>query len=134
MSKFPIHVGRCRCGKSRGHEGLCDGEVEIAPVVSLRSTRSPWHDMRDALVEQFDEEIGNWLARRIGHHIKGKACISHFSVAEVPRIGTFDWARNWSLMKKHTEIRKGGCCGSFDLELHHYKSNRRFVFGFNYGH
>jgi len=139
MSRFPIRIGSCRCGKPRGHADPCHGELPEPEVIRTESlTGTPWHWMRDELVDRFGEELGNWLAKRMATHIRGKECLSHFSLVEKPR-GIARVARRlapkaWAAVDRHEEIRRDGCCGSFDTELHHYKSGRRFLFGFNYGH
>ena len=89
--------------------------------------------MRDELVEQFGDELGNWLARRMGKHLKHKECISNYSLIELPTGWRVFLPSAWKAVGRHEQIREG-CCGSLDVEFHHYKSGRRFAFGFNYGH
>lgn len=85
--------------------------------------------------ERFGHELGNWLARRMGKALKGMDCISNFSIEELPSEGALiDNILGWRRLKRHSEIRSSGCCGSVDVELHHYRSGRRFAFGFNHGH
>ena len=99
--------------------------------------KTPWHYMRDRLVEQFNEEIGLWLAKRIGKVLKKYQwdCMDNFGVAEMPtnllhRLDPF-------FLKKITRFKaqqRSGCCGRYDGELTHHKTGRKFAFGFNYGH
>jgi hypothetical protein len=37
-------------------------------------------------------------------------------------------------LRRHREIRDGGCCGSFDDTIVHFRTGRIFTWGFNYGH
>jgi hypothetical protein len=92
--------------------------------------------MRDSLVEQFGEKMGNWLARRVGAHVKDYVddCMDNFSIVELPTgLKRFSPAAH-EAVGRHKERRSSGCCGSVDVELHHYSSGRRFTFGFNHGH
>jgi len=95
-----------------------------------------WHEMRDRLVEQFGEEMGNWLARRIGKLVKPyvEDCMDNFSIVELPTGPQRFSPAAWEAVGRHKEQRESGCCGSRDFELHHYRSGRRFAFGFNHGH
>jgi hypothetical protein len=90
--------------------------------------------MRDDFVDRFGEEMGNWLACRAGKDLKDRDCISDFSIVEKPKGLKHLSPEAWKAMGRHEQIRQGGCCGSFDTEYHHYKTGRRFLLGFNYGH
>ena len=90
--------------------------------------------MRDAFVDKFGEDMGNWLARRAGKKLKNKLCISNFSIVELPKGLRRLSPAAWKAVGAHEERRSRGCCGSVDVELHHYRSGRTFAFGFNHGH
>jgi len=92
--------------------------------------------MRDRLVEQYGEEMGNWLARRIGKIVKPYVddCMDNFSLVELPTGAKRLSPAAWEVVGRHKERRSQGCCGSRDYELVHYRSGRRFTFGFNHGH
>lgn len=134
--KFPIHFGQCRCGKPRGHEDPCYGEIDPVIVdLNDRPRYSPWHALRDRLVERYGEELGNFLAKRIGKTMKNKDCIDQFSVVEIPsRFWHFFMPSFYIAWGRHRGIREGGCCGSFDDSIIHFKTGRIFTWGFNYGH
>ena len=131
-----IHLGLCRCGKPRGHQDQCTEFIDPV-IVDLhpRPHYSPWHAFRDRLVERYGVELGNFLAKRIGKTMRDKDNIDQFSVVELP-------SRWWHhvmpsfkrSLKYHQELRKGGCCGSVDRCIIHYRTGRRFSWGINYGH
>jgi hypothetical protein len=89
--------------------------------------QTPWHRMLDRFVNLYGQEIGLFLAKRVG------AKIRRFDLS---------CANNWRIARKHNpkevsnyhKLRRSGCCGSFDTEITHYKSGTVFLFGFNYGH
>lgn len=89
------------------------------------SLRTPWHDMKDSLCFRFGEEIGIFLAKRIGSDMRNKDCFTNFSIVDES-----DSSEN---LEKH-RVRRIGCCGSLDRKIRHFKSNRTFLCGFNYGH
>lgn len=99
---------------------------------------SPWHDMRDSLISRFGNELGEFLAKRIGRDIRRcgvESGISHFRVAERPsRLWHFVVPRFAIQALRYNQMRSDGCCASFDGNIIHYGSRRRFSFGFNYGH
>ena len=109
-------------------------EPPYSGVMMIEPTHTPWHMMCDRLIDQFGPHMGVWLAKRAGNHIRGRDCISHFSVVEVPTGCKIFSPAAWRAMSRHEEIRSGGCCGSVDVELHHRPTGRRFLLGFNHGH
>ena len=88
--------------------------------------RTPWHGMQESLQRKFGEEIGTFLAKRIGVDMRGKDCFTDFSVV--------DLGASEEELAKHKRIRTGGCCGSLDREITHFKTGRKFAYGFNFGH
>jgi hypothetical protein len=89
--------------------------------------------MRDDLIAQYGDEMGLWLAKRVGNYVRGKENLSHFSIVEVPTGLKLLSPEAWRAVRRHEEKRSGGCCGSLDVEITHY-SGRKFRLGFNYGH
>ena len=135
--KYPVHIGRCRCGKERGHEGPCLGEnthIVQTPHPNFVAY-TPWHGLRDRLIEQYGPELGLFLAKRIGTSMRKKDCIDQFSVVEIPSRWWHRFMPRFSIeWGRHIERRSGGCCGSFDDTIVHYRTGRIFTWGFNYGH
>lgn len=135
--------------RSRGEIGGDDGPVEVAVdpenpnritftvpadslVVVKHTSRieapAPWFAMRDALVRRYGEEIGTFLAKRIGSAIRSTGpdpCIDGFRVADTAIDSEVD---------EYERIKSAGCCGFYDDRITHYKSGRTFRFGFNFGH
>jgi hypothetical protein len=120
-----IHIVSCRCGKARGHVGLCNGEVETPPLPPPKPDSSEYDHMNSLLINRYGPKAGSFLAKRIAKHMRKKDCLSHFRVADV------DMPEE---LAKYEEIQSGGCCGSVDEEIQHYPTARRFKFGFNFGH
>jgi len=77
------------------------------------------------LASRYGDELGLWLAKRIGKRIKGKENISHFRICDIV-IPTE--------VQRYEEIAKDGCCAVETGEVTHFRSGRTFRFGFNYGH
>lgn len=87
----------------------------------------PFEDLKSALSELYGSELGEWLARRAASAIRPKknTCMNNFRICDeaIPE--------EVELYEKQVA---NGCCGFCDIRLHHYKTDRRFRFGFNYGH
>ncbi len=85
--------------------------------------------MRGMLVGQYGDEIGLFLAKRVGTMVRraGAAdnCMSDFRIADAS-IG--------EEMVLYESVRDSGCCASVDRRIDHYKSGRVFFVGFNWGH
>ena len=60
---------------------------------------SPWHYFEKRLQRKFGEEIGTFLAKRIGKDLRGKDCFTSFSVV--------DLAAPQEDLEKHQRTRTG---------------------------
>jgi len=83
--------------------------------------------MRDDLISRLGDEIGTWLAKRVGKAVKGidMSCSNNFRVA---------LKDDPEQVAKYEAQKEGGCCAFFDQEFHHFKSAKIILVGFNYGH
>jgi hypothetical protein len=114
--------------------------AELVPAGEAKETegyKTPWHYMRDQLVEKYGDEIGLFLARRIGKAYKkiNDPCTDNFGVVELPT--RLDHWVNPFFVKAvvdHHKRAEAGCCGRYDETIVHNKTGRKFTFGFNYGH
>lgn len=83
--------------------------------------------MRSWLAARYGEEIGTWLARRVAVMFRkvNDPCVDNIRVADLSSPDE---------VKRYEEQRTGGCCGTFDDSVEHYKTGCTFRFGCNYGH
>lgn len=79
------------------------------------------------LTGRYGPDIGPWLARRLAAVVRriDDPCMSHFRVCDLA---------DAQEVSDYNDIVASGCCGSVDQEFHHYKTDRKFMVGFNFGH
>jgi hypothetical protein len=108
---------------------------KISIKQEVRPENTPYHDMKNHLMERYGNTLGLFLANRLASMITrvGKpACIDNLRIA---RVGYT------SSMIEYEARRKRGCCGSCDQD---FVFTRRIIgkfgpkstwkIGFNYGH
>jgi hypothetical protein len=96
-------------------------------VTTLQS-QSPFDGLVSWLSKRYGDELGLWLAKRAASAIRRTGidpCMDNFRVCDeaIP-----------TEVEEYENRRSNGCCGFCDVRFHHYKSDRHFRFGFNYGH
>lgn len=88
-----------------------------------------WEGMRDRMVLKYGEDMGTFLAKRLGRAMRGLTHVVDFSVVElemsnagVDRIAEYVAQ---TAAASNYNFRKDG-------HLHHYKSDRRFLYSFEW--
>ena len=96
-------------------------------VTTIKIDDTYFTDLVRRLGKRYGDEIGLFLAKRIAKTIKkiDDGCMSHFRVADI---------KKKKEVKIYDSIKCSGCCGSVDKIIEHYKTGRKFMYGFNYGH
>ena len=93
----------------------------------ISSRSSHFDSLVSWLSKRYGDELGLWLAKRAAAEIRKKddPCMDNLRICDeaIP-----------AEVEEYERRRSSGCCGFCDVRLHHYKTDRRFLFGFNYGH
>lgn len=94
----------------------------------MSDTDGPFVSMQAEFVKRFGHDIGVWLSKRVAVQIRKTGidpCMDNWRIADMSKPDE---------MAEYDRRASNGCCGSSDVEYHHYKTGTRISVGFNYGH